>query len=57
MASSSRFPGALVIILYLQFLCNVALAQNETQNLPGFGDTVQVLGAVSYATSSVLPVV
>lgn len=44
MAFSSRLPGALTVLFYLQFFCNVVLAQNETEVLPGFGDTVQVLG-------------
>ncbi|KAH7391362.1 hypothetical protein BKA64DRAFT_710267 [Cadophora sp. MPI-SDFR-AT-0126] len=42
MAFSSRLPGALAALLYLQCCCNGVRAQNRT--LPGFGDTVQVLG-------------
>ncbi|KAH7319277.1 hypothetical protein BKA65DRAFT_98212 [Rhexocercosporidium sp. MPI-PUGE-AT-0058] len=44
MASSSRLPGALAVLLYLQCFCNGVQAQNNT--LPGFGDTVQVLGGM-----------
>ncbi|KAG4419274.1 hypothetical protein IFR04_007593 [Cadophora malorum] len=42
MAFLSRMLGALAILLYLQCCCNGVRAQNQT--LPGFGDTVQVLG-------------
>lgn len=52
MAFLSRMPGALAILLYLQ-CCNVVRAQN--QSLPGFGDTVQVLGNVSHEDSSAIP--
>ena len=55
MAFSSRLPGVCIILLYLQFFCTAVLAQNETEVLPGFGDTVQVLGAVSCTTPYVPP--
>jgi hypothetical protein len=55
MAFSSRLPGACIILLYLQFVCTAVLAQGETEVLPGFGDTVQVLGAVSYLTGYMPP--
>ncbi|KAI9047636.1 hypothetical protein LZ554_008347 [Drepanopeziza brunnea f. sp. 'monogermtubi'] len=45
MASYSRLPGALAFfLLYLQFFCNVVRGQGQT--LPGFGDTVQILGGM-----------
>jgi hypothetical protein len=55
MAFSSRLPDACIILLNLQLFCNAVLAQNETQALPGFRDTVQVLGAVSCTTPYVPP--
>jgi hypothetical protein len=36
-------------------MCTAVLAQNETEVLPGFGDTVQVLGAVSCLTRYMPP--
>lgn len=48
--SSLRLPGALVLLFYIQCFCNTVLAQNVMEPaaaeppLPGFGDTVQVLG-------------
>jgi hypothetical protein len=55
MAFSSRLPGACIILLYFQYICTAVLAQNEMEVLPGFGDTVQVLGAVSCSTRYITP--
>ncbi|KUJ24098.1 uncharacterized protein LY89DRAFT_776277 [Mollisia scopiformis] len=46
MSFASRLPGALTVLFYLQCFYNVVSAQNETEILPGFGDTVQILGAM-----------
>jgi hypothetical protein len=48
MTFSSRWPGAGVVLICLLYLCNDVKAQNETEKLPSFGDTVQVLGAVGH---------
>jgi hypothetical protein len=47
MALSSPLPGPFNILLYLICCGTAVLAQNESEQLPTFGDTVQVLGAVS----------
>ena len=48
MAFSSRWPGAVTVLTCLLYLCNDVKAQNETEKLPNFGDTVQILGAVGH---------
>jgi len=48
MAFSSRWPGAVIVLTYFLYLCNDVRAQNETEKLPNFGDTVQIFGAVSH---------
>jgi hypothetical protein len=47
----TRLPGAIVVFLIFQLFSNNVLAQNETETLPTFGDTIQVLGAVSQPLS------
>ncbi|KAI6708799.1 hypothetical protein JHW43_008674 [Diplocarpon mali] len=44
MATHSRLPGALALLLYISLFFNMTMGQNAT--LPGFGDTVQVLGGM-----------
>ncbi|CZR64514.1 uncharacterized protein PAC_14412 [Phialocephala subalpina] len=46
MAFSSRWPSAVTVLTCLLYLCNDIKAQNETEKLPNFGDTVQILGAM-----------
>lgn len=48
MVFSSRWPGAVIALTCFLYLCNDVKAQNETEKLPNFGDTVQILGAVSH---------
>jgi hypothetical protein len=48
MAFSSRWPGAITMLICLIYLFNDVKAQNETEKLPNFGDTVQILGAVGH---------
>jgi hypothetical protein len=47
MAHFSPLPVALAVLLYLTCCFTAVLAQNETETLPTFGDTVKILGAVS----------
>ncbi|KAH6675735.1 hypothetical protein B0J14DRAFT_371551 [Halenospora varia] len=46
MAFSSRWFGAVTLYTYLFYFCNVVEAQNETEKLPTFGDSIPILGAM-----------
>lgn len=57
MAHFSPLPVALAVLLYLACCFTAVLAQNETETLPTFGDTVKILGAVSNSYPSLrLPI-
>jgi hypothetical protein len=45
-----------VILLCCNYFLAAVLAQNETEKLPTFGDTVQVLGAVNIPHFSLLTI-
>ena len=51
MSFCTQWPGAVTLLLCLLCLCNNAKAQKETEKLPTFGDTIQILGAVRYHSS------
>ncbi|KAH9204543.1 hypothetical protein DL95DRAFT_398390 [Leptodontidium sp. 2 PMI_412] len=46
MSFSTRWPGAVTLLTFLLYLCKDVKAQNETEKLPTFGDTIQILGSM-----------
>jgi hypothetical protein len=56
MALSLFLSRTVIILLCCNCFLAAVLAQNETEKLPTFGDTVQVLGAVNIPHFSLLTI-